>query len=131
LHPDFRDQYACARENQQDHCADENIEIADDACKHWIERKRRDGTVEIVLNREHVERSKLRVQARQWHMSKLAPKKYGERVGVEHSGTISHEHELSVRMDNAIKRLDETPTIDVAPGVKAEPVPALNQKTRP
>lgn len=33
--------------------------------------------------------AKLRVDARRWLMTKLMPKKYGERTAVEHSGTVN------------------------------------------
>ena len=40
------------------------------------------------VNGEHVQRSKLRVDARKWLLSKIAPKQYGEKQAVEHSGAI-------------------------------------------
>ena len=38
------------------------------------------------LNGEHVQRSKLRIDARKWKASKLAPQKYGDKVSTEVSG---------------------------------------------
>lgn len=77
----FRDQYALAREIQADLWADELVEIADDGSNDWITR----NGIEVV-DHEHVTRSKLRVDARKWLMSKAAPKKYGDRVALEHAG---------------------------------------------
>ena len=36
-----------------------------------------------------VARNKLRCDNRRWYASKLLPKKYGEKLGVEHSGEIN------------------------------------------
>jgi len=82
-HDEFRDQYVLAREVQADHFADEMIEIADDATNDWMERKRKDGSIETVLDNEHVQRSKLRVDARKWLMARMAPKKYGDRTALD------------------------------------------------
>lgn len=73
----FRDQYALAREAQADTFVDEMVDIADDGSNDWMERKRRDGSLETVFNREHVDRSKLRADVRKWVAVKLLPKKYG------------------------------------------------------
>lgn len=54
----FAAHYARAREGQADHYADEIIRIADEA--------------------EDAQIGRLRVDARKWVASKLAPKKYGE-----------------------------------------------------
>lgn len=76
----FREQYARAREAMADAMADELLEIADDGTNDWTERRRQDGSSETVLNGEHVQRSRLRVDARKWLLSKVAPKKYGEKL---------------------------------------------------
>jgi hypothetical protein len=85
-HEEFRDQYARAREAQAEHWADEILEIADDGSNDWMERQSRDGSTQEVINSEHVTRSRLRVDSRKWLMSKLAPKKYGDRVDLTHAG---------------------------------------------
>jgi hypothetical protein len=78
--PEFREQYALARESQPEYWADEILDIADDASNDWMERETRDGRIEAHVNYEHIQRSKLRVDTRKWLMSKLAPKKYGDRT---------------------------------------------------
>ena len=40
------------------------------------------------LNGEHVQRSKLRVDTRKWYLSKILPKKYGDKINVE--GNLNH-----------------------------------------
>lgn len=76
-HPEFCNQYARAREDQADAHADEILEIADDSGHDFVDGK--DGP---VFNSEHVQRSRLRVDARKWIASKLKPKKYGDKVAV-------------------------------------------------
>jgi transcriptional regulator with XRE-family HTH domain len=74
---EFRDQYARAREIQAEHFADEILEIADDGSNDWIERENDAGRAVVVLDHEHIHRSKLRVDARRWLMAKMAPNTYG------------------------------------------------------
>jgi hypothetical protein len=76
---EFRDQYARAREIQADHFADEILEIADDGTNDWVERKNADGSTYETINQDHVQRSRLRIDARKWLMSKMVPKKYGDK----------------------------------------------------
>ena len=78
--PKFVEQYARAREQLLEYWADEIIDIADDASNDYMERTSRDGGTEIAYNAEHVQRSKLRIDARKWLLSKLVPKKYGDRI---------------------------------------------------
>ena len=80
---EFRDMYARAREDQQEHWADEIVEIADDATNDWMEREGK-----IVVNSEYINRSRLRVDTRKWLMAKLAPRKYGDFKTLEHLGQV-------------------------------------------
>lgn len=76
----FAAQYARARDAGLDHMAEEILSIADDGTgDSWTDD---DGNVRT--NTDVVQRSKLRVDARKWYLSKLAPKKYGEKMTVEH-----------------------------------------------
>jgi hypothetical protein len=84
--PEFRDQYARARELQADYWAEEIIEIADDGTNDYVEKENRDGSTHQAVDSEHINRSRLRVDTRKWLMARLAPKKYGDRVTAEHSG---------------------------------------------
>jgi len=72
----FFTQYARAREIGYQAMADEIIEIADNGENDWMARQSRDGKERLMLNSEHVQRSKLRVSARQWLMAKVLPKLY-------------------------------------------------------
>lgn len=65
-HPDFVKAYSAAREMQADKLADEIIELADGS-----------GDFRKVRNQ---------IEARKWKSSRMAPRKYGDRVALEHSG---------------------------------------------
>lgn len=67
---EFSAQYARAREEQADYYADEIIDIADGA---------KDANL-----------ARLQIDARKWKASKLQPKKYGDKVDLNLSGTIEH-----------------------------------------
>jgi hypothetical protein len=84
----FSDRYARAREAQQLHYADEIVEIADDGSNDWIEREHENGRVDVVPDREHISRSSLRVDTRKWLMARLARKTFGDKIGIDHSGSI-------------------------------------------
>jgi hypothetical protein len=78
-------QYARARDRGLDAMAEELLDVADDGRNDWMELERR-GKVERVVDREAVARSQLRVDTRKWYLSKLAPKRYGDRLDVTSGG---------------------------------------------
>lgn len=84
-HKEFSDQYARALEARTEAMADDILAIADDGTNDWMERKHGDD-VAWVTNGEALQRSRLRVDARKWLMSKMAPKKYGDKITQEVSG---------------------------------------------
>jgi hypothetical protein len=87
--PEFREQYAKAREALLEHWAEEITEIADDGSNDWMERNAKDEAG-WVANGEHINRSRLRVDTRKWLLSKLAPRKYGDRMDLTNSdGSLS------------------------------------------
>lgn len=84
---EFREQYARAREAQADAIFDEILDIADDASNDWMERRDEDDENSgWKLNGDHVQRSKLRIDARKWMAGKLNSRKYGEKITNEHAG---------------------------------------------
>ena len=86
---EFLAQYAQARRDQMDHYAEEILDIANDGRNDWeVRENHRTGSEFTVLNSEAVARSRLRVDTIKWLMSKLAPKKYGEKIEVEQSGNL-------------------------------------------
>lgn len=84
---EFRKQYAHARETQAELIAEEIFEIADDGSNDLMTIEKGDMSYEVE-NKEVTNRSKLRAQVRQWYLSKILPKKYGDKLDVEHSGHV-------------------------------------------
>lgn len=80
--PDFSEQYARAREAQADKLAEEILSIADDGRSDTYI----DAEGNIKSDPEVIQRSKLRVDTRKWLASKMAPKKYGDKLVNEHTG---------------------------------------------
>lgn len=80
----FASRYARAREDQRELWADELIDISDDGRNDWMEKHvGRDETI-TVLNKEAVDRSKLRVDSRKWLLTKLDRPTFGEKVEQTH-----------------------------------------------
>jgi hypothetical protein len=79
--PEFRDQYARAKEESADAHVEDTLDIADDASNDWMEIHDKDNPG-YRFNGEHVNRSKLRIDTRKWIASKLKPKRYGDKVAV-------------------------------------------------
>lgn len=85
----FAERYAQAKAIACDLMAEDTIAIADDSSQDWETRFNRKGEEYQALNREHVERSKARIHARHWYLSRLAPKKYGDRVQQDVNVTVN------------------------------------------
>ncbi len=80
-HP-FCQRYNEARKLQAQAWADECLEISDEGRNDWIERRTKDGETSVILDREHVSRSNLRVETRKWLLGKLHPGMFADRTGV-------------------------------------------------
>lgn len=90
---ELTDFYMRARDMQADYLADQIIEIADDSSNDTI-KFIKDGQQQEIENKEWVNRSKLRVEARKWIASKLKPKKYGDRLEVDQKTELSGSVEV-------------------------------------
>lgn len=77
---DFQDQYARAREEQADSFADEIIDIADSVAPETGE----------------VAKAKLQIDARKWKASKMAPKKYGDKVEQQITGNLAIQADVKL-----------------------------------
>ena len=93
----FAEQYARARSHGLDAIAEEIQEIADDATNDFMLRTSETG-VNKVLDAEHVNRSRLRIDARKWLLSKLRPDKYGDDQRIQLTGAaggpVQSEHRI-------------------------------------
>lgn len=84
----FGDQYARAREQGYQLLADELVEIADEECVVVKHPQDEDKEVEVAFDSAGVARNRLRVDTRKWMLSKMLPKVYGDRLDLNHSGSI-------------------------------------------
>ena len=74
--------YARAREERADLLAKEILEIADAPCKDAVE----------------VAHARNRLDTRKWLASKLAPRKYGDRVEHDHKGGLNFQPAVLVQI---------------------------------
>lgn len=79
-------QYARSCELRADIIFDEMIEIADDGSRDYTTKEIGDGIEVQVLNSEHIQRSRLRIDTRKWILSKMNPKKYGDKTDITTNG---------------------------------------------
>lgn len=80
---DKQKQYTRACAIRHDKIFEEIIEIADKQGEDVIIIKD-----EQVVNHNVINRNRLQIDARKWMLSKMNPKKYGDKTEVEHSGEI-------------------------------------------
>lgn len=80
---EFATKYARAREEQADLHAESIIDISDEK---EVEANYRGEEVVLELSAAAIARNRLRIDARKWYASKLAPKKYGDKVETVVSG---------------------------------------------
>jgi hypothetical protein len=88
-YPEFSERYYEAKQLQAARLADEIIQISDSSEDDLIMGER--GP---IINSAKVNRDKLRVNARQWTIARLAPKRWGDRNMVESTVTMKHEDML-------------------------------------
>jgi len=80
-HDEFAQQYARAKEAGLEAMADEIMDIADNSQNDWMERNDPDNAGFNAMG-EHIQRSRLRIDSRKWLLSKLASKKYGDKLAI-------------------------------------------------
>lgn len=80
----FLDRFTRAREDLIDHWEDELMDVADDGRNDYVERMSKSGETYTAFSKENVERSKLRVDARKWMLSKLRQAKFGDKIEQTH-----------------------------------------------
>lgn len=79
---DFVEKYTRAKQLQAEFLAEEILDIADDSRKDTIEHEE----FGAMPDHEWMNRSRLRVDTRKWLMSKLMPKKYGDKLDLTTQG---------------------------------------------
>jgi len=76
------DIYTRAKELQADYMVDEMQEIADNGTNDWMKKKGSNGEEYEVVNKEHINRSRLRIETRKWTAAKLKHRKYGDKLEI-------------------------------------------------
>ncbi len=104
LKPDhlFSEPYAHARQVRAARMLDEILEISDDARKDYLTNSK---TGEKRVDRECLERSRLKVDTRKWIMAKVLPKLYGDRLSVSgpDGGAIQVQYSASPELIAAMQ----------------------------
>jgi len=92
-YPEFQEQYARAKQLQAELMAEDILELADDPSTASGD----------------VQRSKLQVETRKWLMSKLAPRKYGDRIDVTSAGEALPlpSHQIDARVQSIVMQAHE------------------------
>jgi hypothetical protein len=80
-----REQYARSKNIQLENIADEMVDISDNGSNDFMTIVKGNESYEVE-NKEVVNRSRLRIDTRKWILSKLNPKKYGDKIEVDHKG---------------------------------------------
>ena len=81
----FSAQYARARSIGYDRLAEEMLAIADTPVLGVKTKTNEKGETETVEG-DMIEHRRLQVDSRKWMLSKMLPKKYGDKVAMEHTG---------------------------------------------
>lgn len=96
---------ARAREEGFDAIAAECLDIADDSRNDWMNRAADAGDEQALqFNGEHVQRSKLRVDTRLKLLAKWDPKRYGDRLAVDHGVQDNLADKLRAARERAADR---------------------------
>lgn len=86
--PDLAAQYGRARENRADKIFEEILVIQDEKPDSVVQLSPDGEGGSQRIDPAFVTWQKNRIDARKWILGKMAPKKYGDRVELEHSGEI-------------------------------------------
>ena len=82
----FSKQYARATTERAELMFEDMFDIADDGTNDWMEKKNDKGdVVGWSINGEHIQRSRVRIDTRKWALSKMMPKKYGDRIKIDYN----------------------------------------------
>lgn len=90
-----RIRYARAKDEQLEAFAADTIALAD--APMLSRRVKRSPTGTTIETYDNVERSRLAVETRKWHLAKLKPKVFGDKVDHKHEGTVN----LTLSQDEA------------------------------
>ena len=110
IHPAFGEMYERARKDQMHAWSDQIITFADDGTHDVL----RDGDGQPMLKkngdpqlyREHIDRTRLKIETRKWLMAKIVPKVFGDKMKVEATHTVESmdDAEMVNQLNTAMTR---------------------------
>ena len=83
---EFQQQYTRARESWADAEFENLMHIADTPIEGEKTKETADG-IEIMRG-DMIEHRRLQVDTRKWALARMSPKKYGDRVALDHAGSV-------------------------------------------
>lgn len=98
-HQEFSEQYKLAMASRADAMFEELFDIADDGQNDWMETHEGPDR----LNSENIQRSRLRIDTRKWALSKMMPKKYGDKIIDEPN---ANDGDIEIRVIRVSKNKD-------------------------
>ena len=102
--PEFTQQYTRATEERTEAMSEDILDIADDGSNDLMTIQKGDKTYQME-NKEVTNRSRLRVDTRKWLMSKMKPKKYGDKIDVTSAGEKLHNNDLKDASNEELYKL--------------------------
>ena len=108
---EFKQQYEIAKIESADAMSEDCIDIADnidgqpamaDGIPLVVE-----GKMVKVIDNVSVQHAKLKVDTRKWLMSKMKPKKYGDRTTTEHTGSLKISDLSESELDGKLLQLEQ------------------------
>jgi hypothetical protein len=100
---DLSSQYARTCDVRADIIFDEMMDIADDGTNDYMTKQIGDGIEIQVLNTEHIQRSRLRIDTRKWILSKMNPKKYSDKIDLTSDGNEIKQAPTIINLGSGIK----------------------------
>lgn len=91
----LQDKYARACEVRSEKMFEEMLDIADDGTNDYMTVVKGDIAYNVE-DKEVVNRSRLRIDTRKWILSKMQPKKYGDRLDVTSGGEKIQSQSVTV-----------------------------------
>lgn len=88
----FAERYARAKDIGVEALVDDALHEAESVRAAAFKTVKPDGTE--VRHVDAVDRSRLKVDTIKWYASKIARKKFGDKIDVEHSGTVDVAHRI-------------------------------------
>ncbi len=101
---DLSNRYARATLIRADVIFEEMFDIADNGTNDYVSVDIGEGIEVQKLNTDHIQRSRLRIDTRKWALSKMNPKKYGEKLDVTSDNKPIIPQETTVTFINARKK---------------------------